>query len=252
MPKTRLFIATALLSLSVLSAQAQTKLKAGYFGLAPYAMDVGGKASGFAVDLVREKFVPATKIEVDFVSLPILRMLGELEAGNLDMVVLLAKNPEREAKFLFAAAPFYTDACALAVAKDSPLTTITGPADYAGKTVSINKGGYRCPSLAAAKDVTLDEMVVSDNLLEQLLRKAASGRVAGAHQPTKLAFQYVAQQIGIEAEVRFIDLPDPPQPLFAAFRKGIDPAIIAAYDKVNADAAADGSMAGFIGRYVKK
>lgn len=247
----RVIIAAALLCAAAVPAVAQQKLKAGYFTLEPFAMQEGSKATGLGVDFLREKVAPAVGGEIEFLALPILRMLGDLETGGLDMAVLLGKNPERDAKYRFAAQPYHIDRCVIAVAAASPLTKIVATSDLAGKTISISKGGARCPSLAKGGDFTLDDLVVGNNLVEQLLRKVAGGRVDAAHIPSEMSFRYVAQKAGMDKEIRLVELPDPPQPLYTVFRKDIDPKIVAAYDRALADAQADGSMAALVARYVK-
>lgn len=71
----------------------------GFFVMKPYAYLENGSPKGVVVDFLQEVIGPEMGIKVNFVNMPLARILREVETGNLDGIVILGHTKERS-KFL--------------------------------------------------------------------------------------------------------------------------------------------------------
>jgi hypothetical protein len=113
-----LLIASTLCVLSPLLADVQAKrFQVGYFQVSPHAMpDVQGRAQGVAVAYFKRIVEKMGIADVHFRLFPLQRLLVALENNQLEMALLFARNPGREAVFVYPRRPFcYTqpDRCVL-------------------------------------------------------------------------------------------------------------------------------------------
>jgi hypothetical protein len=109
-----LLIASTLCVLSPLLADVQAKrFQVGYFQVSPHAMpDVQGRAQGVAVAYFKRIVEKMGIADVHFRLFPLQRLLVALENNQLEMALLFARNPGREAAFVYPRRPFcYTQPC---------------------------------------------------------------------------------------------------------------------------------------------
>jgi hypothetical protein len=149
-----LLIASTLCVLSPLLADVQAKrFQVGYFQVSPHAMpDVQGRAQGVAVAYFKRIVEKMGIADVHFRLFPLQRLLVALENNQLEMALLFARNPGREAAFVYPRRPFcYTQPCiavpaahwlktiesiapllTLSIQECLPICLYSGPAHQAG------------------------------------------------------------------------------------------------------------------------
>ena len=110
-----------------LPAVAAEPLKVGYFDLPPHTtagLSAGQDAA--AKDYFRRVAERMGVAEVEFSQYPLPRLLLMLEQGRLDLALILAKTPEREAKLVYPGTPLFSTASVLAVRSNNPLSAVCG------------------------------------------------------------------------------------------------------------------------------
>ncbi|MES2259611.1 MAG: transporter substrate-binding domain-containing protein [Pseudomonadota bacterium] len=123
------------MSLSMLSAGAETVVIGAEDDWAPYSSSVDGEARGFAVDVVRESFA-AVGLQVKFVALPYVRCMAMAKAGQLSGCFDAVPNRLIVDSYLWHAVPLFKarmNVYALAASNEHGLTA----RDFEGKTVGV-------------------------------------------------------------------------------------------------------------------
>jgi polar amino acid transport system substrate-binding protein len=231
MPLLRLLIAGLSLSLS-LSTQARAQaLRVGYFDLPPHAtQDAAGKASGAAVDMFRLVAQRMGVPTVNFQQLPLPRLLKMLDAGELDAILLLVKNPEREAKYFFPAKSLYQARAGLAVAASSKLTVLRSPDALQGMRIGIFLGQYLSPSMRQA-GLNLELVGGGQDMYVRNFKKLMLGRLDAVYAPDTFVLRYEAKVSGVTAAIRIVELPEPATPGYTVFNKKAAASLGARYEK---------------------
>ena len=133
-----------------LPAVAAEPLKVGYFDLPPHTtagLSAGQDAA--AKDYFRRVAERMDVAEVEFSQYPLPRLLLMLEQGRLDLALILAKTPEREAKLVYPRTPLFSTASVLAVRSNNPLPAVTGSEDLMPLQIGVWQGGYHSTLLSA-------------------------------------------------------------------------------------------------------
>ena len=101
-------------------------MRVGFFTIEPHTIvESPGTYTGAAIEYF-EKIADLMGIsEIRFQELPLARLVEELERETIDVILFLAKNPERESKFRYPDTPYYMGQSGVAVTASSPLQDIT-------------------------------------------------------------------------------------------------------------------------------
>ena len=222
------------------AADARETLKVAYLPVAPVAMRAEGQdqATGIAVDFFKRHIAPHLDYDIVFLELPIGRALQDLDAGAVDSMLFLIRNPERDAKYSFADRPFGKDQSGIVVRTDSPLKQVERWDQLRGLKVVAAKGGFRSPAFEAS-GVDITENSLGANWIELMMRQVVAGRFDAAYLPTISSLRHEAKIKGMTGDLRFLPLPEPPVSLIAAFRKTIPAKLLADYNAALAQAPAD-------------
>jgi len=230
----RFLVLSALLGLIVSGVSAQDSIKIAYFELRPYAIpQPGGKDPiGASVDYWNEVVAPAMKVKVVWVGpTPMLRLLSQLEAGDVDAALVLGKNPDREKKFLYPNSPYFLFRPTIAVNKDSPLTEIKTQDDISGMRLGTAQGAV-VPDFVKTAKVTWDNVTTPDWIHDSLVKLAAK-RIDGVVDLGNAALAYDAAQT-LPGRFKFLSIPVTPAPIFTGFAKTArGAAFLKAYNAVN-------------------
>ena len=221
------------------SAVADDTVNIGFFEMQPWIVPhQGGKPTGLAVDYWEKTLAPAMNVTLKWSGpTPMLRLLQQLEAGEIDAVVILSKTPEREKLFVYPKLSFVQFQPTLAVLKESRLAAVKSASDLAGVRIGYQQGGFVPPFLKDPQ-IKLD-LISSPNWLQDNFAKLLASRVDAVFDVGTESLILLASMNGQAEKFRFVPLPVPPQPIFSAFaRTPRGTALAAKYEPVNAQNAA--------------
>ncbi|MBB1521438.1 substrate-binding periplasmic protein [Aquipseudomonas guryensis] len=212
-----------MLSLGVLLVTPTTQaagesLRVGYFDLPPHTRTEGAQPSG-GISVAYFELI-ARKMDLRGVSysrLPLPRLLKMLERGELDMILLLAKDAERDARFLYPQQALFSTASVLAVQASNPLAAIHSAEDLLALRIGIWQDGYRSPLM---RDPRLQLQTLSgDNVMNKGLRMVAAGRVDAFYFPDDFTLKYEAKNLGNQVQIKVLTMPEQPLRVYSVFSR---------------------------------
>src|SRR5208337_2173887 len=232
--RVRFFVLVVLLAAVAMAVNAQEIIKIGYFDNQPFVIpQPGGKApTGASVDYWMNIVAPAMNVKVTWVGpTPMLRLLKQVETGDIDAILILGKNPDREKVYLYPAKPYLHMRPALTLLKDNPLTSISTQDDVAGMKIGYLQAAVVPDFLKTAK-VTFDNLT-STNWQQDNFAKLANKRIDAVFNLNVEALAYEASQT-YAGKFKFLQLPVPPSDIYTAFAKTErGAAFLQKYDQVN-------------------
>jgi hypothetical protein len=214
----------------VLKADAgASPLRVGYFEVAPHAMpDAQGRADGVAVLYFKRVAQEMALGDIEFVLLPLARLLSELEKSNLAMALLLAKNSERAGKFVYPEEPFCVTKPSIAISADVPLERVTAVEDLLTLTFLETPANFRSPIM---QDPRLKIAPLSgDNFTRRCFAMIVAGRIEACYQPDHYPIQFEAARQEFRSKINVRYLPDPPIGLYSVFSPAAAPAYLRRYE----------------------
>jgi len=230
----RIRVFVLLLAVVAMAVSAQETIKIGYFDNQPFVIpQPGGKAPiGASVDYWTNIVAPAMNVKVEWVGpTPMLRLLKQLETGDIDAVLILGKNPDRAKVYLYPAKPYLHMRPALTVLKDNPLSSISTQDDVAGMRIGYLQAAVVPDFLKTAK-VTFDNLT-STNWQQDNFAKLANKRIDAVFNLNVEALAFEASQT-YAGKFKFLQLPVPPSDIYTAFAKtDRGAAFMQKYDQVN-------------------
>jgi len=230
----RFFVIAVLLAVILGAVGAQQTIRIGYFDNGPYVLgQPGGKPPvGSAVDYWNTIVAPAMNVKVEWVGpTPMLRLLNQVKSGDVDAVLIVARNAEREKVMSYAATPFIKFQPGIAVLKDNALDVVKNQDDIAGMRLGTSEGAIVSDFVKSAK-VTWDN-VSTATWMADCLTKAANKRIDGVFNLGVVGLQYEASQ-GYPGKFKFLALPVPGTDIYTAFsRTDRGAAFLKLYDPVN-------------------
>jgi polar amino acid transport system substrate-binding protein len=234
----RFVVLVVLLAAVAMTAAAQQPIKVGFWDMGPYVVgQPGGKPPvGAAVDYWTTVVAPAMNVKVQWVGpTPLPRLLKQLESGDVDAVVIVGRNPDREKLFLFPSGPFIHFQPGMAVLKDSPLAAVKTPDDLTGLRVGTAQGAMVSDFIKNAK-VTWDNVSTATWIQDSYV-KLANKRIDAVYNLGLAALQFEAAQT-YAGKFRFIPIPGPMVDIYTAFsRTDRGSAFLKQYDAINSKKA---------------
>jgi ABC-type amino acid transport substrate-binding protein len=207
------------LALAALTPAGAQSLKVGYFDVPPHVtQDKSGAATGAAVDLFKAVAQRMGIKDVTYQQLPLPRALGMLEGGELDAILFLSKNAEREAKFFYPAKPYFLSQPSLAIATKSSIKEIKTADDLKALKIGLFLGMNLSPSMRQS-GLNLDSLTGTDNLYSRNFQKLTQGRVDAVYSPDNLTLAKEIKAAGLEGSVHVVPLPDQPNATYTVFNK---------------------------------
>jgi ABC-type amino acid transport substrate-binding protein len=235
-----LVLAILLCTVSVLAGAQQT-ITVGFWDNGPYVVgQPGGQPPiGSAVDYWNTIVAPAMHVTTRWEGpTPLLRLLKQLQTGEIDAVLIVGKNPEREKLFQFPAVPYLHFQPGVALRKDNPLTTIKSADDVSGMKIGYVEGAVVVDFMKNA-NVTWDKVTTATWIQDQF-PKLANKRIDAVLNLTYAGLQFEAAKT-FPDKFKFLALPVPPSDIYTAFAK-TDKAteFLKLYNDVNAKNASAG------------
>jgi len=230
----RLVLLMVLLAAVAMVAGAQQTIRVGYWDMGPYVVgQPGGKPPvGAAVDYWNTVVAPGMNVKVEWVGpTPMLRLLKQLETGDIDALLIVGRNPDREKLFQFPTVPFIKFQPGIAVLKESPLTEVKTPDDLSGLRVGTAQGAM-VPDFIKNAKVTWDNVTTATWIQDSYV-KLAGKRIDAVVNLGLAPLQYEAAK-SYPGKFKFLPLPGPTVDIFTAFaRTDRGSAFLKQYESVN-------------------
>ncbi len=211
-----LIIAALVMAASAVSAQQQT-IRIGYFENQPWVIPQEGKEpTGAAIDFWQTIVAPALKVKVEWIGpIPMLRMLDDLSKGNIDAILILGKNPEREKLYIYPTTPCIYFKAGIAVLKENPLAKVEKQEDLFGMRIGYVAGAI-VPDLFKNEKITVDN-INTTNWEQDNFVKMVNKRVDAVGNLNIESLIYQAGKGGYADKFKFLTLPMAPNPIYTVF-----------------------------------
>ncbi len=205
-------------------------IRIGYFTVAPHAMPgPRNMPQGIAVEYFKRVAREMQLKEMEFILLPLGRLLQDLANNRIDMALLLAKNAERAAKFVYPEHPFCVTKPSIAVRASNPLPRVTSVNDLLPLSFYERPANYRTTIM---QDPRLQiEPLTGNDFTRRCYAMIVAGRIDGCYQPDHYPFQFEAVRKKFLSKVKVLYLPDPPIGLYSVFSKIGAPRYLERYEK---------------------
>jgi hypothetical protein len=166
---------------------------------------------------------------MEFILLPLGRLLLELENSRVDMALLLAKNDQRAEKFVYPAQAFCLTKPSIAVRAANPLSKITSINDLLPLSFHETPSNYRTTIM---QDPRLKIAPLTGNdFTHRCYAMIVAGRIDACYQPDHYPIQFQALRKEFLSKVKILYLPDPAIGLYSVFSKDSAPRYCTRYEK---------------------
>lgn len=233
-----------LLACAGLPAVAAEPLKVGYFDLPPHTtagLSAGQDAA--AMDYFRRVAERMGVAEVEFSQYPLPRLLLMLEQGRLDLALILAKTPEREAKLVYPRTPLFSTASVLAVRSNNPLAAVKDSADLMPLNIGVWQDGYH-PVLLDDPSLHLTTLS-GDQVANKGLGMLLAGRVDGFYFPDAYALRFEVLERHLQGNIKILPMPEPALALYSAFSRPAAATYLTRYEQALHEVQAESSYEQF-------
>ncbi|TXH90693.1 MAG: transporter substrate-binding domain-containing protein [Rhodoferax sp.] len=204
----------------------------GVYELSPHMVAEGHKEpSGAVVDFAREVFGKVSELgPLEWRCANFARSLRELEAGQIDVVFMVAKNEQRSKLFRYSSVPLFETRSAVITLKGSKLAPLTTLEQLRGARLGHANGSI-IPDYLKALDVDV-QPIAGDDYFNRGLKMVELKRFDAYFAPTLTNAQYTIKKYeGMEA-LSVQPLPVEPLALYAVFSKTLDEKTFARLDSL--------------------
>lgn len=194
----------------------------GVYELAPHTVAEAQKEPrGAVVDFVQEVLVKSGDFPVvEWRVANFARTLRELEAGQVDMVFMVARNEQRQKVFRYSSQPLFDTRSAVVVSKVGKLATLTSLEQLRHMRVGHARGSI-VPDYLKALDVELYD-ISGDDYFSRGLKMLELQRLDAYFAPTLSNAQYLFKQYQGAEALSVQPLPVEPLSLYVVFSKTMD------------------------------
>ncbi|MFS4457642.1 substrate-binding periplasmic protein [Bdellovibrio sp. HCB2-146] len=197
----------------------------GIYELPPHMMRAGEQPpQGLVPEFLFNRVFKPNKIEVRWSQAHFARILVDLQAGRLDMAVLVAKNKEREKKYVYSDVPLLKNQSGIVVDKNSKLKKIKSIKDLKGLRLGHDWGSI-VPDYFEKSGANF-LFISGEDYFHRGLYLLKSKRVDGFFVPTWSHGFYVLGQEHLKDKFLILPIPDSALDLYIIFNKNLDKNII--------------------------
>lgn len=231
MPRPRVWLRLLLALLVVLpalAAEARVRLRVGYFDLPPHVQAGGAHPSGFA-PVYFERIAARMGVRVEYLQLPLPRLLQMLERNELDAALILAKSPQRAGRLVYPAQPFFLTRPLIVVRQDGGILALAQLRSERHWLVGVHLGGYQAPFVEqlAGTPVQLSGTAVTERALRMLL----AGRLDAFFSPDEYVVGQALHDKLLAQQLRVLAVPGEALPLYSVFSPRAASRHLAAYER---------------------
>lgn len=189
----------------------------GFFDLPPHAyIDVNTKKpTGTAIDYFHKLSFLPKDTKVRFIQLPLPRLLKMVENNQVDIVLYLAKNEEREAIAIYPSKPFYDMKSAIIVKKSAYKNSQINLEELKKFRIGVWSDGYYPQFL---NDFKLAKLTGPD-VYKRSIEKILSARMDAFYNPDSMNLLYSIQEVDKQKELKIVTLNLPSIGLYTVFSK---------------------------------
>lgn len=194
----------------------------GAYELSPHIVaDAQKEPTGAVVDFVQEVLVKSGEFpDVEWRVANFARTLRELEAGKLDLVFMVAHNPQRQVLFRYSSQPLFDTRSAVVVARRGPLAGLTQLEQLRRMRVGHAHSSI-VPDYLKALDVELHD-ISGDDYFARGLKMVELQRLDAYFAPTLSNAQYLFKSYPGAQALSVLPLPVEPLSLFVVYNKTMD------------------------------
>lgn len=163
-----LFLSCFFYGLNYAKAEGQTIKSATEYDYPPFSVTSGGQADGFSVELLKAT-LKEVNLGVDFYIAPWAKIKEDLKQGDIDVLPLVGRTPEREEFFDFTV-PYMTIYGGVFVRDDSDIKAYT---DLKAKEIIVMKGD-NAEEFAMRENIS--DKIISVESYEEAFRQLSEGK----------------------------------------------------------------------------
>lgn len=209
-------------------------LRVGYFVLPPHVGEKGQSYQEAPAFRYFEQLMPAMGVKAATAeAYPLPRLLQKLEAGEIDMVLMMARSPERAARFVYPRQAFFVAEPAVAVGREQGLRQVQSIEQLLNLRIGVWQEGFLTPLLRDRR-LTLTRMS-GDFVAQRNLRMIELGHVDAFYSPDRCAIEHARARTAQPARLRVLALPEPGVPLYSVFSRQAAPRWLRAYEAALAE-----------------
>jgi polar amino acid transport system substrate-binding protein len=229
--KQKLFV--SLFILLLMSVYGET-VKVGFFELEPYVIPQGtNKPTGASVDYFETSIAPKMNVQIQWVGpYPMLRLLQSLENNEIDSIIVMAKNPDREKRFLYPSKYYILMKPSLCLLKTNQLVKITKAEDLFNMKIGYLEGAA-LPDFMKNEKISID-FSKADNYKKSNFDKLTSGRIDAILDLNDVSNIYESKKYSLSNNLKVVLLPVTPTEIYTIFNKSEKgQKLLKSYDAVN-------------------
>lgn len=205
---------------------AQPALKVGYFDLPPHVF-AAEPATSPALQYF-DQLAALMQRQPEYLHAPLPRLLQMLEQHQLDAILLLAKNNERQQQFVYPKTPLLLTTPVLVVRTDNTFSIATLQQDPALQ-LGLWPGGYHSAFVKAIKGQQIP--ISGDRIDERGLSMLTQGRINAFFSPDQISIRYLLQKNNWEKQLKLLPVPDETIEIYTVFSKKSAVELLPAYEK---------------------
>lgn len=210
----------------------------GVYELPPHmVVDGHPEVSGAVVEFVKEVIPPSPEWgPVELRASNFARNLRALEAGQIDMVFMVAKNVQREKLFRYASAPLFLTRSGVVVLKSRQWSRVDSLEQLRGFKVGHANGSI-VPDYFQSLDITF-QPISGDDYFNRSLKMIKLRRLDAYFAPTLTNAQYLLQRVQGGADFTVLPMPGDALGLYVVFSNTMDEATFMKLDALISNNAA--------------
>lgn len=202
----------------------------GYFDLPPHtAKAPGDNTPGAAMAYFEQIGKRMGLTDITFTQYPLPRLLLMLEDGQLDMALMLGKNPERDSRLVYPRQPYFVASPVLALNVSNSLNKVNGVDDLQALKIGVWQAGYLSPLLRGTQ-IQL-QTLTGDQVVSKGLGMLVAGRFDGFYFPDTYSVRFEQQRGQLQTQVKILPMPEPGVALYSVFSPRAGKKYLAAYER---------------------
>ena len=224
-------------------------IRVGYFNVPPHVIEEEGAVTGACVDFFKKEIVPQMGVTVIWAktAMSIPRLLAELRKKRLDVVLVMAKNAEREKISYYPEVPFMESGPVLALLKDHPLKKVSNLDDILALTIGYGKGAYLSPFM---RDERIKYIKISrPNWIEINFKRIVNGRIDAFYLPEFPTMLYLAKKYNTEDDIKIISLPETTK-LYTIFSRNLNQDLVKRYEQAFRKVGGEITYLRYLSKYI--
>ncbi|MFH0977179.1 MAG: transporter substrate-binding domain-containing protein [Spirochaetota bacterium] len=232
------------------SSFSKEKINIGYFSLEPHTISENNKHLGAIIEFWEKYIAPEMNVELNWRGpLPPLRLFKSLENGEVNVIALLAKNPDRVKIFDFPNESFFIMEAGIAVTSDSKLNKINSVNDLFSLNLGFFQDGFIPPTL---RDKRIKwNLVPATDWQTTNFNKLIAKRIDAAFNPESLSLIYEAKRLNIKNKVKILVIPNTKSELYSVFTKKDNGKYLKKYNQIISDKGIKEKYLGLLQKYIK-